>query len=58
MDYNQGEGLNRKDEGLLVSCGTFQTCEEGRFQTGVVVRLAATTLEKAGMHSFYAPIIF
>mmetsp|Transcript_819 Transcript_819/g.1420 ORF Transcript_819/g.1420 Transcript_819/m.1420 type:complete len:700 (-) Transcript_819:1156-3255(-) len=47
MDYNQGEGLNRQDEGLLVSCGTFQTCKEGRFQTGVVVRLAATTLEKA-----------
>jgi urease accessory protein UreH len=49
MDYNQGEGLNRQDEGLLVSCGTFQTCEEGRFQTGVVVRLAANTLEIAGM---------
>lgn len=47
MDYNHGEGLNGKDEGLLVSCGTFPTCEEGRYQTGVVVRLAATTLEIA-----------
>lgn len=47
MDYNRGEGLNRQHEGLLVSCGTFQTCQEGRFETGVIVRLAATTLEIA-----------
>ena len=53
MDYNQGEGLNRRDEGLLVSCGTFNTCQEGNHQEGVVVRLAASTLEIAGTSFSY-----
>ena len=48
MDYNRGEGLNRSDEGLIVSCGKFSTCKEGDYQEGVVVRLAASSLETAG----------
>ncbi len=49
MDFNKGEGLNRSAEGLLVSCGRFNTCKEGKYKNGVVVRLAATNLEIAGV---------
>jgi urease accessory protein UreH/urease accessory protein UreF len=48
-NLNKGEGLNRVNEGLLVSCGSFNTCKEGKDQTGVVVRLASANLEIAGM---------
>lgn len=48
-NLNEGEGLNRVNEGLLVSCGSFNTCKEGKDQTGVVVRLASANLEIAGM---------
>jgi hypothetical protein len=54
MDYNKGDGLNRANEGLLVSCGKFNTCKEGKYQTGVVVRLASNTLEKAGMLAYFS----
>ena len=47
MAYNTGVGLN-KDDGLLVSCGKFQTCEKNNYQEGVVIRLAAVNLEVAG----------
>ena len=53
MDFNKGDGLNRMHEGLLVSCGRFTTCAEGNHQSGVVLRLAASTLEVAGKFFCY-----
>lgn len=48
LDHNKGEGLNKNRDGLLVSCGTFQMKTTNKTEEGVVVRLAASTLEKAG----------
>jgi urease accessory protein UreH len=50
MDFNTGEDMYRVvDEGPHVSCGTFHSCKEGRCrQEGVVVRIAATTLDVVG----------
>lgn len=49
LNQNRGEGLNGDHEGLLVSCGTFNTLPGSKqCENGVVVRLAADTLETAG----------
>ena len=48
LDHNRGEGLNKNRDGLLVSCGTFQMKTKNNTGEGVVVRLAASTLEQAG----------
>jgi len=50
LNQNRGEGLNDTNEGLLVSCGTFDTIpgsSSSESSGGVVVRLAADTLEIA-----------
>ncbi len=49
LNQNRGEGLNREQEGLMVSCGTFNTLPGSKqSESGIVVRLAADTLEIAG----------
>ena len=48
LNHNKGEGLNKNRDGLLVSCGVFQMKCMGKNGEGVVVRIAASTLEKAG----------
>lgn len=49
LNQNRGEGLNEKQEGLIVSCGTFNTLPGSKdSESGVVLRLAADTLEVAG----------
>ncbi len=49
LNHNTGEGLNADHEGLIVSCGTFHTLPgSNQHDSGVVVRLAADTLEVAG----------
>jgi hypothetical protein len=50
LNQNRGEGLNEDNEGILVSCGTFNTLPGSNQQdSGIVVRLAADSLEIAGM---------
>lgn len=56
LNQNRGEGLNESNEGLLVSCGPLNisppgsaSCRSKQKQNGVIVRLAADSLEIAGM---------
>jgi len=46
-DLNIGEGLN--NHGLLVSCGTFHRAIYNHVLHGTILRVAATTIETAGM---------
>ena len=49
LNHNKGEGLNADHEGLIVSCGTFNTLPGSNdCDNGVVMKLAADTLEVAG----------
>lgn len=55
LNQNKGEGLNKSGEGLLVSCGTFNTSKGSKQrENGVIVRLAADSLEIAGMFIMFS----
>ena len=49
--HNHGVGLNHSDEQLLVSCGSFPLAA-GCEGEGVVVRIAAGSMEQAGTYFF------
>jgi hypothetical protein len=51
LNQNKGEGLNNVNEGLLISCGTFNALPGSKqSEGGVVLRLAADSLEIAGVN--------